>query len=204
MARPIASDYDDKRRAILKGAARLFADEGFGRASMAGVATACGISKANIYHYYDSKDALLFDILDAHLSGLRERICGLTFSSADPAEQLRDIISEFLLAYIGADAEHAVQLNAIGALPDDQQELLRSYQRDLVRFVRDRLQALAPDTIAQDPAKLRAVTMSVFAMINWHYQWDSTASPAARQDYAKLAAGLIIGGLDSLQTQHVT
>ena len=63
MARTIAKDHDAKRAHILKTAARVFAEEGFARASMNQLARACGISKANIYHYYDSKDALHFDIL---------------------------------------------------------------------------------------------------------------------------------------------
>ena len=77
MSRPIAKDHDEKRAHILKIAARVFADQGFARASMSQVAKDCGISKANIYHYYSSKDALLFDILDTYLSALRDRIIGL-------------------------------------------------------------------------------------------------------------------------------
>jgi AcrR family transcriptional regulator len=30
------------------------------------IATACGTSKARLYHYYDSKEAILFDLLDLH------------------------------------------------------------------------------------------------------------------------------------------
>ena len=65
MARTIAKDHDQKREQILKSAAKVFADQGFDRASMNLLAKECGISKANIYHYYDSKDALLFDLLDS-------------------------------------------------------------------------------------------------------------------------------------------
>ena len=61
MARTQAKDRGAKREAILEAAARVFASEGFDRASMAALAQDAGISKANIYHYYDSKDALLFD-----------------------------------------------------------------------------------------------------------------------------------------------
>ena len=67
MARTRATDYDDKRRAILHRAARLFADDGYDRASMASIAADCGVSKALLYHYYDSKDALLFDVIGEHL-----------------------------------------------------------------------------------------------------------------------------------------
>lgn len=192
MARSIARDHDDKRRMILKTAARLFADEGYGRAAMSQVAAKAGISKANIYHYYDSKDALLFDILDTHLRELRDRVCGLTFDSDDPEDQLRAIMAELLAAYDGADAEHGVQLNAITALPDDRQEVLRGYQRDMVRLVRDRLVRLTPDA---DRTTLRSLTMSVFALVNWHYQWDGGADAKARDDYAALMTRVLVHGM---------
>lgn len=199
MPRSLARNHDDKRAAILKGAAQLFARDGYGRASMAGVAAACGISKANIYHYYASKDALLFDILDTHLRGLRDRICGLSFVSEDPADQLRLILADLLLAYDGADAEHAVQLTAMTALSKSDQAVLRAYQRDLVQFLRARLAQLAPPGVAQDKMRLRALTMSVFAMVNWHYQWDGGADAASRRDYADLIVGLVTRGLPNLE-----
>ena len=57
MARSRALDYDDKRLAILKRSAQLFAEQGYERSSMAQLAASCGVSKALLYHYYDSKDA---------------------------------------------------------------------------------------------------------------------------------------------------
>src|SRR5690606_36531613 len=64
MARLRAKDYDDKRAAILEQAAGLFATEGFAAASLSRLAAACETSKASLYHYYQSKEAILFDILD--------------------------------------------------------------------------------------------------------------------------------------------
>ena len=52
MARPRANNYDDKRRAILDRSAELFSEYGYDRASMNRIAEACGVSKANLYHYY--------------------------------------------------------------------------------------------------------------------------------------------------------
>ncbi len=60
----MARDHDEKRAALRKGAADYFAAHGYDRASMTGAAKHCGVSKALIYHYYASKEALLFDILD--------------------------------------------------------------------------------------------------------------------------------------------
>jgi acyl-CoA synthetase (AMP-forming)/AMP-acid ligase II len=56
MARKRANDYDDKRQAILDRSAVLFSAHGYDRASMNKIAEACGVSKANLYHYYKDKE----------------------------------------------------------------------------------------------------------------------------------------------------
>lgn len=198
MARTIARDHDEKRAQILKSAARVFATQGFDRASMSELARDCGISKANIYHYYDSKDAILYDILETHLRGLRERICGLDLAGLSPEAQLRVTLREYLLAYQGADNEHRVQVNGVDRLPPAEREILLDYQRDMVRHLAAILGALAPPALAGDTARLRAATMSVFGMLNWHYMWNSGAGTQARADYADLMADLTLKGLPGL------
>ncbi|WGW04647.1 TetR/AcrR family transcriptional regulator [Tropicibacter oceani] len=198
MARTIAKDHEEKRGQILKSAAKVFATEGFDRASMALLARECGISKANIYHYYESKDAILFDILDTYLTGLRQRICGLKLDGLTAQQRLRRVIGEVLMAYQGQDHEHQVQVNGLGALPEDQQHLLRGYQRDLVRFVGDVIADCAPPGLRDDRAKLRAVTMSVFGMLNWYYMWNAEADKTAREEYAGLVCDLTLNGLTGM------
>jgi len=198
LARTIAKDHDQKRTQILKSAAKVFAEQGFDRASMTQLARECGISKANIYHYYDSKDAILFDILDTYLRDLRDRICGIDLDGADPAERLRRIVAEVLQAYQGADHEHQVQVGAMSALPKDQQKQMRAYQRDMVRFVSDAIGATAPEVFEGDANKLRSATMSVFGMLNWYYMWNTGAGPQARDDYAALVANLTLHGVKGL------
>ena len=195
MARPIAKDHDAKRKHILHVAARLFATEGFDRASMTQLATACGISKANIYHYYDSKDAILFDILDSYLSELRDRICALDLSYLPPEEQLNLLIADILKAYQGADHEHRVQVAGFDRLPEARQATLRVYQRDMVRRMSDVLSEVSPGLGARS-VQLRDTTMSVFGMLNWFYMWNSSAGEHAREDYARLVTDLVLNGID--------
>lgn len=195
MARPIAKDYDAKRAHILKTAASVFADTGFARASMSQVAKSCGISKANIYHYYESKDALLFDILDTYLRALRNRIHSLPLEGLLPAEQLRLITVETLNAYQGMDAEHKIQMEGIRLLNMDQQTVLKGYQRDLVNQMSSVIAATAPDIFDGDATKLRSTVMSVFGMLNWFFMWNSNADEAARADYGNLVTQLTLGGV---------
>ncbi|MEM8813909.1 MAG: TetR/AcrR family transcriptional regulator [Pseudomonadota bacterium] len=194
MARTIAKDHGDKRGQILAKAAHVFARDGFDKASMSQIAEACGISKANIYHYYRGKDALLFDLLDGYLSALRERVIAADDPGLSTEERFRHTLREILLAYQGADDEHRIQMSGLGGLPDDQQQILRGYQRDLVRHLSDLLHACAPDRLS-DKKTLRATTMSVFGMLNWYFMWNGGSGAKAREDYADLVADLTLNGV---------
>jgi AcrR family transcriptional regulator len=198
VARTIAKDHDQKRAQILGSAAKVFAEAGFDRATMTQLAHECGISKANIYHYYDSKDAILYDILETYLSRLRDRVCRIDLSGLGPQDRLRRVVHEILFAYQGSDHEHRVQVNGVEKLPPAQQKVLRGYQREMVDFLGGIIRDVAPDVFDGDKAKLRAATMSVFGMLNWYYMWNTGAGDAARRDYARMVADLTLHGVEGI------
>ncbi len=195
MVRTIAKDHDDKRRRILKKAAEVFADEGITRASMNQVAERCGISKANIYHYYDGKDALIFDILDQYLSGLTERVTSLDFKGLGAAERLERTILEILIAYDGVDHEHKIQTEGLPLLDENRQQVLKEHQRKLVGFVSAVIEDIAPAFFSGNDKRLRDVTMSIFGMLNWFYMWNTSADLERRKEYAKVVSELSLNGL---------
>lgn len=200
MARTIAKDYEDKRRHILKTAAAVFARDGIARASMNEVARACGISKANIYHYYSGKDELIFGILDAYLSELRDRLFTPDLSGLAPSEQLHAATRTILLAYEGMDNEHQIQTEGLPLLPPDQQEILRGYQRDMVTRISMILTACAPDVFGANRTLLRQATMSVFGMLNWYYRWQPNGNSQDRVAYAGVVADMTLDGLNGLKS----
>lgn len=191
MARGLARDHDEKRAALRKGAAAYFATHGFDRASMTGAAKSCGVSKALIYHYWTSKEDLLYDILDEHLAELVEVV------EAARSEGMRGLIRVILEAYADADAEHKLQLDALSVLPEDKQVPLIGAQRRLVETMSDAVLQEAPQ-LGDDPDRLRAATMSVFAVLNWFYMWHRPGKGLSRDAYAELAADFAIGGLKAL------
>jgi AcrR family transcriptional regulator len=200
VARPIAKDHREKRSAILKQAAIYFADHGYDRATVNGVASACGISKSLIYHYYDSKEQLLFDILHSHLTALYEGLIALQ-PAADPEVQLRQLVRKLLQMYRGADAEHRLQLQSTTALPKAQRHILADIQRSIVNEFSQAICAAAPEYLGQDSDHLRPLTMSLFGMVNWFYLWHQPGRGMSREFYADLATEILLGGLTRLQKQ---
>lgn len=64
MARTRSQNYDAIHLGILTHAAALFSAQGYTRSSIADLADACKLSRGALYHYFDSKEAILFAILD--------------------------------------------------------------------------------------------------------------------------------------------
>jgi AcrR family transcriptional regulator len=104
MARTRANDYDKKRQGILSRSAALFAEHGYTGTSITMIAEACGVSKALMYHYYSSKDAVLFDLLQDHLQNLVTVVEAAAQSAGKPEEKLFAISAALLEAYRGATA----------------------------------------------------------------------------------------------------
>lgn len=194
MPRGLARDHAEKRDALRRGAAAHFAAHGYDRASMASVASACGVSKALIYHYYDSKEALLFDLLHEHLARLAAAIEGAG-RSGTPEDRLRDTIRAILLEYEDADDAHKVQLETLDTLPRERRDPLVKLMRGMVERLGERLEAAAPGGLGE---RRRAVTMSVFGMLNWYYTWNRPGRGMARGAYADLVTDLVLGGLERL------
>ena len=206
MARSLAKDYDIKRQSILKTAAGFFASRGYDRASMSELAQACGVSKALIYHYHASKEALLFDILHDHFDQIIIAIADID-EQQSPEDILRARVDALLMSYRGADDEHRLQLSAMDALPDDQQKTLREMQKRIVKYFSDDIMRINP-IIADNRSELIApITMSLFGMLNWFYMWHHQPQKGGsnpndgitREEYAHLATDILLGGITRLK-----
>ena len=108
MARSRASDYDHKRLAILNRSAELFSAYGYDGASMNKIAEACGVSKANLYHYYKDKEGLLFDVIRFHLQELLDVVEAADDPALSPEARLRALCTALLEAYRDAGSDVAV------------------------------------------------------------------------------------------------
>jgi AcrR family transcriptional regulator len=195
MARTRANDYDKKRMGILSRSARLFAQHGFTGTSITMIADACGVSKALMYHYYDSKDDVLFDVLSDHLKHLVAVVETAARSSTDARERLIAIATVLLDAYRGADAEHQVQISSLKLLAPAQQDVLKEMERRLVSVVSDAIADALP-SVAKKHDQLKPLTMSLFGMLNWHYLWFRDGKGMTREAYARMATGLVLAGAE--------
>ncbi|MBD3763211.1 MAG: TetR/AcrR family transcriptional regulator [Rhodobacterales bacterium] len=199
MARTRAADFEEKQRGILDKAARVFAEQGMEKASMSQIATVAQVSKALLYHYYPSKDALIFAIIMTHLEGLEAAIDEADDPALPPEKRLRKLVGTVLENYRGADNQHKVQLNATAALSDDQKAEITALERRIVRRFSSVLDQVNPGLNSRERPLLMPVTMSLFGMMNWVYMWFRDGGRISREDYADVATTLILEGIKAVR-----
>jgi AcrR family transcriptional regulator len=209
MARPKSATHDIKRDAILDIAAQCFADRSYPAASMNEIATACGTSKARLYHYYDSKEAILFDLMDRYTQRLLSLIA-LTDATAqrrnlDDRAALHELIRAFLQEYESSATRHVALLNDTQFLsdsPDEHlgspaispRELILNRQRDVVAAVTRALRRAYPNRL--NASNQTAITMMLFGMINWTFTWLRPGGPISYVAFAEEVIALLEKGLN--------
>lgn len=90
--------YSNGQAAILQAAANLFSEHGFDGVSMRRVAEEAGVSKANIYHHFQSKKDLYLSILRESSQHLSEIVDALAEGGGDFDQRLR--------VFAGAHLDH--------------------------------------------------------------------------------------------------
>ena len=197
MARPKSASHDLKRDQILDIAAQCFADTSYPATSMNTIAAAGGTSKARLYHYYDSKEAILFDLLDRHtqrlLALIGEAQAAAERRNLDDRAALHELIRRFLLEYEKSVTRHIALLNDTQFLGEAQRELILDRQRDVVAAFTRFLKRAYPKRLK--PGNQTAVTMMLFGMINWTFTWLRPGGPMSYGAFADEVIAVIERGL---------
>jgi AcrR family transcriptional regulator len=193
LARTQAADYDDRRDAIVAKAAQLYGQFGFLGSSIADLAEACGMSKSLLYHYFSSKEDILFEVMDGHVTALGRIIEGVQ-DEPDPKARLSKLTQDFMALYVTASSRHKVLLNDLDKLPQHRRKTIIVEQRALVDAVDTIVAELSP-LLAKKPRERRAATMIYFGMINWTHTWLDPKGALGATDIAKLAVDIFLKGV---------
>lgn len=193
MARTRSEKYDEIQSGILRTAARLFATRGYERTSIADLVEACELSRGAIYHYFDSKEAILFAMLDSLVRSLLANLEQAAGSGGEPLEKFERAIEAFVEHNARSPEEQIVLLNDLGALKAEEQFQIVQTERKIVELVEKILSSI--DAAKRMNRKnARVYTMMLFGMINYTYTWYDAKGPIKPREFARLAADLFLKG----------
>lgn len=158
-----------KRRLILQTAARAFAERGYHQTTIDRIAAELQVTKPTIYYYVKNKDEILFQIAQAALDDLDEKIAEAQREVASAAEQLR-LFFRVYARILTSDFGYCMAFVSDNVLKPPARARLRRYKKEFELRVRRIIEAGRRDG-SLPVSDARLFTFALFGSFNWMPQW---------------------------------
>ncbi|MFT4277560.1 MAG: TetR/AcrR family transcriptional regulator [Rhodopseudomonas sp.] len=196
MARTRSENYDDIQNGILTVACELFARQSYMRASIAELADACRLSRGALYHYFQSKEAILFAILEAHVRRMIADVEDAIAAETDTLAQFRAVIRAIVELNARSPNEQRLILNDMAFLSEAEQTSIRALERQIVEIVSELLIRL--DSQRKIVKRTKTVyTMMLFGILNFSHTWFDPARGLSPTEFADTVVDLFLYGFTS-------
>lgn len=175
--RPVADD-------ILSRAATLFSERGYHAVGIRDLAEAVGLSTSTLYHYYATKQDILFAIISRFLAEFTSRlVAGLREVAVPPRARLERAVTEHVQLTVARSEELLVGNPVLNALKPEQQAHVARMRREYRDAVRDVIAegAATGDFHVADPL---LTAMAMLDMLDGVRSWYHEDGPLALTDLA--------------------
>ena len=153
----------DRRAAILRAAATLFAERGYAGVTIEDLGASVGVSGPAVYRHFPGKAAVLAAILQGASRSLLEGAERVLASADEPGDVLHALIRFHVDFAIGEADVIVVQDRELEQLDRGARHEVRSLQRRYVEHWVDTLSRLRPD---RAEAELRFRAHAAFGLLN--------------------------------------
>jgi TetR/AcrR family transcriptional repressor of nem operon len=102
------------RKRLIDSARYLFWERGFAGTSMADLLGHAKVNSGSFYHFFDSKEALLREVLQGYLTALRPMVVDPAFATTDdPVERIFAILSGYRERILMTDSKYGCPLGRL-------------------------------------------------------------------------------------------
>jgi AcrR family transcriptional regulator len=186
----------DSRQEILRTAARLFQQRGYDATSMNDVAGALKLSKGGLYHHFQSKDEILFEIMNHAMDLTQERVVDPVRGIANPEERLRALIRLHIEVVLSPrDREITVMLHENHPLPPTLRRRINTRKKEYIHFVESLMAEVQQGRQTKGSVTARAAAFALLGMINWIYQWYKPEGDLQTHNLIPQFTDFVFGGL---------
>lgn len=191
-----ASSQKKLDRLLMKTAA-LIAKDGFNAMTMRDLSTALGMSLAGLYHYFASKEDLLFQLQYRTFVSLLEQQEKIAEQPGTPEEKLARLLTGHLQFY----SRHTNELKActfemesLGPKPYKiVEEIRRRYYRLMALAVAQVIDGPAAGT--RETRQSRHAALFIFGMLNWIFMWYEPSRHGTVEQIGQEMRDLLLNGL---------
>jgi AcrR family transcriptional regulator len=178
---------------ILDHATEVFCQKGYEGASMRDLSRATGMSLAGMYHYFGSKERLLYLIQKHTFSTIVNRLRGRLAESDDPESGIHIFIENHLEYFLEHQQAMKVLAHEDEVLNGDYGKEVSELKREYYRTCRELLDRYKQKKGLEFDS--RTAALALFGMMNWIYTWYNPRLDGNRDKLAGDMGDLFFHGI---------
>ena len=185
---------------IGKEAARLFNKKGYLETNMDHIAAATKMSKGGVYHYFSSKDEILYFILSNYMDLILNNLESDLERMDAGSSKIRFIISRHIRLYTGNLNEAKTLLHEAHCLPKKYYKTIAEKERKYYRIVAVVLTEFLRGRAEISKDRITSLTFILFGMCNWIYSWYDPEGSISPQELSEMIWTVFLKGVDEYKT----
>jgi AcrR family transcriptional regulator len=182
---------------LMRVSVELFAEQGYAQTSVQQIVDAAGVTKGALYHYFTSKDDLLFDIYDRLLSLQREHLDSIVARGLDPRETIRLICEDVIVTSIEWLHEATVFFRSQHMLSPERQGEVKRRRREYNDAFEAVLERGRAEGLFRTDIPSAVLIAHFFSDPHYLAQWYSPGGALSKQQVASELTDLYLAGLTS-------
>jgi len=195
------SDRNLKRvMRIGRVAAKLFNAKGYLQTTMDDITAAARFSKGGIYHYFSSKDEILFFVLDRYMNRVLQDLDYHLAEIETAREKIQYIISRHIRLYTENPAEAKTLLNEKYCLPPKYRREIDRKEREYFQIVRKVLIIFFGDQQKMAGSQITVITFLLFGICNWLFSWYDPAGAVNSRELSEIIWKIFLNGVDGFRS----
>ncbi len=192
--KPVLAAESDRTIDIYVKAAEIFHEQGFDATSMSNIAAAVELTKAGLYYYIESKEDLLFAIMNYAMERLETMVIEPSRQIADSRQRLENIITRHGRLLTEGNKAITILTDEIEGLKPKHRKEILDRKRVYFDFVRETLEALQA-TGQLRPVNTTVATFSLFGTLLWLPRWFRPDGPLSSEQVIEEITRIASGGL---------
>lgn len=185
--------FELKRQAVLRTAARAFAAQGYFQTSLADIASKLNINKATLYHYFSGKHQILYEIHRSAIESITAREPTEKAKCANGAEHLESFVDRYIDMLLD-DFGACLVITGTNTLESESRARCIAGRREINDMLVDILKEGMDDgSLRKCDAKTTAAF--IFGALNWTCHWYHPDGKISIPQLKKRAMDFIISGL---------
>jgi TetR/AcrR family transcriptional regulator, cholesterol catabolism regulator len=193
-ARATDARVSDSAVNVAELALGLFLEHGFDATPMSLIAKEAGLTKAGVYHHFESKEHLLYVVHKRHLEEQLLPLIDAAMMLPDPEERLRRFLYDYALL-MTRDPSHRLLITETRRLEPEHAEVIRDVWRRGLYLVRDAVAELQRRGKARPGIEPTYAAFGAIGMCSWIFNWYDYRRKETGPEVARTMVSLFLDGL---------